>query len=150
MIEFNPHSTRHLAILFFGGEIKDQEHVKIGVYKTGQKKRQDKYQWVEKTIKIQGLGLIPQADWKTDKGNISLNDNILSIIAKKKNHNAGKIAALVLKLRGLQKELGTYYEGMGELIMDWDSCIHGNFNHCQTNTGRLSSSNPNQQNLPRS
>lgn len=159
MINLNPDSTKQLGILFFGGEIKDREQTQIGEYKTGPNKGQPKYQWVERIIKIQGLGLKPHKDWMTDKGNISLNDKVVSQIAKKKNHPAGQIANKVLELRKLQKEIGTYYEGMEELIMDYDSCIHGQFSHCGydsdgdtrggTTTGRLSSFKPNLQNIPR-
>jgi DNA polymerase I-like protein with 3'-5' exonuclease and polymerase domains len=159
MITFNPHSTRHLALLLFGGEVNDREQVVIGKYKTGSRKGQDKLQWVEKTIQIKGLGLKPHKSWVTDKGNISLNEKVLEAIAAKKGHIAGQIASKILELRKLQKEIGTYYEGIEELVHDWDNCIHGQFSHCGydvdgdtrggTTTGRLSSFKPNLQNLPR-
>jgi hypothetical protein len=192
MIIFNPHSTKHLALLLFGGEIKDREQVQIGEYKTGQNKGQPKYQWKEVVYKIQGLGLVATKDMLTDKCNISLNDKILSKIAKgykttkdnlieergsdelnpyvlawnkdrdksininttpdAKNNKkiARQVAGLVLELRGLQKEISTYYEGFETLLHDFDSCIHGNLNHVSTDTGRLSSNKPNLQNLTRS
>lgn len=160
MIEFNPDSSKQLATLFFGGEVKDREQVCIGTIKTGSRKGQDKLQWVEKTIQIKGLGLKPHESWVTDKGNISLNEKVLSVIAKKKGHIAGQIASKILELRKLKKEIGTYYEGMESLVHNWDNCIHGQFSHCGydvdgdtrggTTTGRLSSYKPNLQNLPRS
>lgn len=161
MIEFNPNSPKHLALLFFGGELKDKEKVLIGEYKTGKQKGLAKYQWKENIVQIKGLGLIPHKDWVTKKGNVSLNEKVLKIIShKKKNPEASKLALRMLELRGLQKEISTYYEGMEELIHDWDGCIHGQFSHCGydddgdtrggTTTGRLSSHKPNLQNLPRS
>ena len=58
-----------------------------------------------------------------------------------------KLVMRLLKHRSLQKELKTSYMGLLELAWPTDSCIHGNMNHCATNTGRLSSSAPNQQNF---
>lgn len=150
MIEFNPHSTLHLGFILFGGRIKNQEQIQIGLYKTGKNKGQPKYKWIEKVMESKGLGLRPTKDMITDKGNISLNDKHLSRIAKKIKHPAGQIAKFILELRELQKEISTYYKGFEELIYDHDNCIHGNLNHVSTDTGRLSSNKPNLQNLPRS
>jgi len=150
MIEFNPHSIPQIRVLFFGGHLKDRAKIKIGEYKTGTNKGQPKYQWKEICCHIKGLGLKPTKDMLTDKGNISLNDKHLSRIAKKIKHPAGQVAKLLLELRGLQKEISTYYIGFEELMMDHDSCIHGNLNHVSTDTGRLSSNKPNLQNLIRS
>lgn len=52
----------------------------------------------------------------------------------------------ILKLRELNKQINTYFDGYSRLVFP-DGCIHGNLNHCQTNTGRLSSSQPNLQNI---
>jgi DNA polymerase I-like protein with 3'-5' exonuclease and polymerase domains len=160
MIEFNPNSTDHLCCLFFGGELKDREQIKVGVYKTGQKCGREKYKWQEKIVIIKGLGLKPPKSFLTPKGNISLNEKNLSLIAAKKGHIAAEIASKILELRKLLKEISTYYEGMEELIHNHDSCIHGHFSHCGydnngdtrggTSTGRLSSYRPNLQNLTRS
>lgn len=53
----------------------------------------------------------------------------------------------VLKYRQYQKLLSTYCEGLLPLI-DKNGCIHTTYNQTQTTTGRLSSSNPNLQNIP--
>jgi len=62
-------------------------------------------------------------------------------------------AARVLELRGMEKMLSTYYEdqsrGMMALVYDTDSCIHHELVHNKTTTGRLSSANPNCQNIPK-
>lgn len=58
----------------------------------------------------------------------------------------------------LAKDLGTYYwdedkngerKGMLTLVNETDNCIHHSLNHVMTVTGRMSSSNPNLQNIPR-
>ena len=53
----------------------------------------------------------------------------------------------VLKYRQYQKLISTYCEGLLPLV-DKNSCIHTTYNQTQTTTGRLSSSNPNLQNIP--
>jgi DNA polymerase-1 len=46
-----------------------------------------------------------------------------------------------------EKLLTTYLEPIPELVDEHD-CLHGSFNQCVTDTGRLSSSSPNLQNIP--
>ncbi|CUF02065.1 mitochondrial DNA polymerase I protein D, putative [Bodo saltans] len=64
-------------------------------------------------------------------------------------------AGTIMELRGMEKLLGTYYEhteggtGMVSLTHSIDSCIHHELVHNKTNTGRLASSNPNCQNIPK-
>ena len=56
------------------------------------------------------------------------------------------IAGLILSYRKASKILGTYAEGLKKFIMP-DGKIHTVFNQCVTATGRLSSSDPNLQNI---
>ena len=56
------------------------------------------------------------------------------------------IAELILSYRKASKILGTYAEGLKKFIMP-DGKIHTVFNQCVTATGRLSSSDPNLQNI---
>lgn len=60
-----------------------------------------------------------------------------------------KICQLLLKKRGIEKEKSTYYDSIEELISP-DNKLHAKYNHNLTDTGRLSSSDPNMQNLPKS
>lgn len=53
----------------------------------------------------------------------------------------------VLKYRQYQKLISTYCDGLLPLI-DKNGCVHTTYNQTQTTTGRLSSSNPNLQNIP--
>ena len=60
---------------------------------------------------------------------------------------AHPIAALVIEHRQLQKLKGTYLDALPQLV-DSDGRIHTTFNQVGTATGRLSSTNPNLQNIP--
>ena len=55
---------------------------------------------------------------------------------------------LILKIRGLRKLLTTYINALPELINRNTGKIHTSYNQTVTATGRLSSSNPNLQNIP--
>ena len=59
-----------------------------------------------------------------------------------------KIVDLILKYRGLKKLLGTYVDALPLLVNPATGKIHTSFNQTVTATGRLSSSNPNLQNIP--
>lgn len=54
----------------------------------------------------------------------------------------------ILNYRGMKKLLGTYVEALPKLIDKKDGHIHTSFNQAITATGRLSSSDPNLQNIP--
>ncbi len=63
---------------------------------------------------------------------------------------SGKAAIVddILNYRGMKKLLGTYVEALPKLISAKDQHIHTSFNQAITATGRLSSSDPNLQNIP--
>lgn len=54
----------------------------------------------------------------------------------------------ILNYRGMKKLLGTYVEALPKLINKRTGHIHTSFNQAITTTGRLSSSDPNLQNIP--
>ena len=63
---------------------------------------------------------------------------------------AGKhrIVDMILQYRGVKKLLSTYVEALPLLINPTTGRIHTSFNQAVTATGRLSSTNPNLQNIP--
>lgn len=58
------------------------------------------------------------------------------------------ICKLILEKRGIEKLLGTYIDKLPECVCEKDGRLHAHFNQCGTDTGRLSSSEPNLQNIP--
>ena len=63
---------------------------------------------------------------------------------------AGKhrIVDLILQYRGVKKLISTYVEALPQLVNPVTGRIHTSFNQAVTATGRLSSTNPNLQNIP--
>lgn len=80
---------------------------------------------------------------KTKTGQYSTSEDILEGL-RTKHPIVGKI----LDHRGLKKLLSTYIEALPKLIKPETGHIHTSFNQAVTATGRLSSSNPNLQNIP--
>ena len=62
--------------------------------------------------------------------------------------NKHEIVADILEHRGLKKLIGTYIDALPKLINQRTGHIHTSFNQTITATGRLSSSDPNLQNIP--
>ena len=62
--------------------------------------------------------------------------------------NKHPIVGKILEYRGLKKLLSTYVEALPLLVYKEDGRIHTSFNQTITSTGRLSSTNPNLQNIP--
>jgi len=80
---------------------------------------------------------------KTKTGQFVTSEEVLQQL-RPKNPIVGKI----LDHRALKKLLGTYVEALPKLINPNTGHVHTSFNQCVTATGRLSSSDPNLQNIP--
>lgn len=80
---------------------------------------------------------------KTKTGQYTTSEEVLEAM-RTKHPVVGKI----LDYRGLKKLLSTYVDALPELINKHTGKIHTSFNQTITATGRLSSSNPNLQNIP--
>lgn len=80
---------------------------------------------------------------KTKTGQFVTNEEVLMQL-KHKN----EIVEDILNHRGLKKLLGTYIDALPKLINPRTGHIHTSFNQTITATGRLSSSDPNLQNIP--
>ena len=80
---------------------------------------------------------------KTKTGQYSTSEEVLESLRDKH-----PIVEKILQHRALKKLLSTYVEALPKLINPETGHIHTSFNQAVTATGRLSSSNPNLQNIP--
>ncbi|WP_218055698.1 MULTISPECIES: DNA polymerase I [unclassified Gilliamella] len=80
---------------------------------------------------------------KTPKGDPSTSEEVLSELA-----NQYELPRMILFYRGLAKLKNTYTDKLPLMISPIDHRIHTNYNQIGTVTGRLSSNDPNLQNIP--
>ena len=80
---------------------------------------------------------------KTKTGQYVTSEDVLESLKTKH-----PIIELILQYRGLKKLLGTYVDALPLLVNPKTGKIHTSYNQTVTATGRLSSSNPNLQNIP--
>lgn len=89
-----------------------------------------------------GLKIDPKPK-KTKTGQYRTDEEYLQSLSE--NH---PVIEKILEYRGLRKLLSTYIEALPQLINPATGRIHTSFNQAVTATGRLSSTNPNLQNIP--
>ena len=94
------------------------------------------------TILFEKLNLDAKAK-KTATGQYATGEDILTRLADKH-----EIIDKILDYRELQKLKSTYIDALPQLISPLDGRVHTSFNQAVTTTGRLSSTNPNLQNIP--
>lgn len=93
-------------------------------------------------VLFEKLKIDPKAK-RTKRGAYSTTEEILSKYAA--DH---PVVDLILKVRALKKLLATYINALPELINPATGKIHTTFNQTLTATGRISSADPNLQNIP--
>lgn len=147
----NLNSGDELSAALYGGTIKrDGEEWVIRELKYESKYYPRKCK-VEK--KIEGLGFQPLDGTELKKeGFYSTDKNTLQQL-KTRNKKQKEVIELILERSVLKKTLETFkgaddLKGLVNKIME-DGCVHPSYNQTVTRTGRLSSSDPNGQNLPR-
>lgn len=148
-------SNKQLGTFLFGGDHK----IKVDIptidddgnpvlYKSGKKKGELKTKKGDALIPIEpflsepvrALGERNATGWK-------VGSDKLEKLALAADEDTAYFLRQVVHLRVMAKDLGTYYVGYTKLVWPHDGKIHPSLNHCATGTGRLSSSNPNAQNL---
>lgn len=149
----NVGSNQQVSTLLFGGNVKYKEKDYIldkdgnkTYYTGGMRKGEAKMKFFEKEKHISGL--VAPIFPKGKNGFYPVGDDQLSKVKKRfgDDDTVTRLVDCILKFRKLEKDVGTYYVGYAKQVMP-DGMIHGNYNHTKTGTGRLSSSNPNLQNL---
>jgi DNA polymerase I len=93
-------------------------------------------------ILFEKLKIDPKAK-KTSTGQYATGEEVLSRLAYE-----NPIVDKILEFRELQKLKSTYVDALPTLISPVDKRIHTSFNQAVAATGRLSSTNPNLQNIP--
>lgn len=88
------------------------------------------------------MKLDPKAK-KTKTGQYSTGEEVLEKLSV-----SHPIAGLILEYRKIKKLLSTYINALPQYIDATDGKIHTNYNQTVTATGRISSSDPNLQNIP--
>lgn len=145
--ECNPGSSKQLSAMLFGGTIEVvrdmpvlDENGKEVRYKSGKRKGEVKTKKTKIPVHITGTFESKKPAGKS--GYFPVGEDVIARLP-----NTGDDFATNLKLyRELKKQLSTYFDGYAALMFP-DGCLHGTINHCATVTGRLSSSNPNLQNI---
>ncbi len=86
---------------------------------------------------------IPYRWKKTKTGQYSTDEEVMSELATKY-----PVVERILEYRQLTKLKSTYIDALPRLVNKHSARLHSSFNQALTNTGRLSSNNPNLQNIP--
>ncbi|MDP4207491.1 MAG: DNA polymerase I [Bacteroidota bacterium] len=93
-------------------------------------------------VLFERLNIDPNAK-KTKTKQYSTNEEVLAQLADRH-----EIIPIILEYRGLRKLLSTYVEALPKMINPNTGKIHTSFNQAVASTGRLSSNDPNLQNIP--
>jgi DNA polymerase-1 len=145
-IPINFNSPDQLSAFLYGGTVKEEKKELAGFYgPKAVKAGQAKYKNV--TVEHQ-LPQIFAPLQKTESGSYSTDEATLKKL--KKTAKNKWIIETLLELAKLDKLDGTYYKGINKIneTMCWPAgMLHGQYNQCIAQTGRLSSSKPNLQNL---
>lgn len=144
-------SAQDVATVLYGGTIEVVVEEPAGEYKSGLKKGQPKYRKVRHVHDV--IGQLPKSvvstfghEYATPSGKWKMDDEVLTNL---KNFwpVTGYVVDMVLEYREAQKDLSTYVEGYSSHVSPETGCIHPNYSHVSTATGRMSCSKPNLQNV---
>jgi len=162
-LEFKITSSKHLATLLYGGHASITKTVQMmdsegGLirFKTGKKAGEIKTRKEKHEIYIQGFSIPFDESWRTDSGGQGTGTDVLKDVKAITNDERVKsFLEIVLEYRKYSKILSTYlYAKRGNTetglvaLLHPDGCVHSEYQTCETETGRLSSRNPNLQNQP--
>lgn len=141
--EFNVNSPQHKSAILFGGDIRCKVRKHVGQYKNGK----DKYKNEEELVHVAGFGLsLDYTEESKIDGRYATGGDVISKIIKTcDNEIAVKYCKLQKESMNMMKMCSTYLEAFLDLSIDGK--LLPNFNITKTSTSRLSSSNPNLQNV---
>jgi DNA polymerase I-like protein with 3'-5' exonuclease and polymerase domains len=139
-------SPKDAGVALFGGEVKVMIDESVGTYKNGKPKHRKR----TVTKEVHGTAQVALSE-RLKNGTWATTDAVLGRViddtyGKYTTPTARIIASELRAYRELSKEVNTYYKNAIELTFP-DGRIHGNLNQCLSVTGRLTSSEPNLQNI---
>ena len=147
-------SASQVTALLWGREVRYKTDVPLtdelgepvlfkGGVKKGQQKtrKEERYYDVEPLCEDQIVQQFIQKEWEQTAGAQTIN-RILSLPG---DSNAHAFCKDLLEIRNLSKTINTYFNPYIDFAVK--GRIHPSYNHCITQTGRLSSSKPNMQNI---
>lgn len=147
-VSINLGSPDHISCMLYGGTIKDETRIPIGEFKSGKKIGQTRYKVLEVEYELPRLVEPLKGSELAKEGYFGTSEPVL--LSLRATGKVKKVINALLERRGLEKLRNTYFNGIPDRIDEhhWsDNCVHGQLNQCVTGTGRLSATNPNQQNM---
>lgn len=140
-------SPATLSAVLYGGQVTyEQKEPYLFTYKDPKRSPINKTRKVEKVLVFERL--VEPLKGSENANGFSTDEGILKRL--RATGKARQIIDLLLDIRGSNKLVSTYFHGIPKLAKEfnWENdVIHGQLNHCVTQTGRLASAKPNQQNL---
>lgn len=147
-IPINFNSGDHLSAFLYGGQIKEEVRVLDGFFKTGARAGEAKFRKEEVVHDLPRLVTPIRGSELKKQGFYATNgDTLLKLKGTRKTK---EIIEIIQKRTRLDSLLSKTYEGIKKvnITQNWEvGMLHGQYNQCVAVSGRLSSSNPNLQNL---
>ena len=159
--EINLGSPSQITALLWGGDLRYKEDVVTTtsdgtpiLYKTGARAGEAKTRKVDRLVEVAPLcgpeikAEFTNKGWEQNSSAATLNRILNSVVTTKDAAGYARPRLLcgdLIELRELSKTINTYFKPYIEYTIG--GRIHPQYNHCITQTGRLSSSKPNMQNI---
>lgn len=147
-IDINFDSGDQLSSFLYGGTVTQEVRVMDGFYKTGLKAGQAKFR--KEIVKHELPRLVTPLRGSELKKEGFFATNADTLLKLKGTRKTKEIIELIQKRTRLDSLLSKTYDGVKKvnIAQNWEpGWLHGQFNQCVVQTGRLSSSNPNLQNM---
>lgn len=147
-VPINFNSGDHLSAFLYGGTIVEEKRIHNGFFKTGNRAGEPRYKLEEVKHELPRLVTPLRGSELKKEGYYATNaDTLLKL---KGNRKTKSIIELIQRQSRLESLLSKSYIGIVKSNREgnWESYyLHGQYNQCVAQTGRLSSSNPNLQNI---